>query len=431
MEIIRCLICNNPARRSTFNVPPLAFFFTDQKIYNPSGKETDEYKVLPLCDNCYLALKRGQSFIENHLDFSIANPLGGPSGLSFWLVPNIGDPSKANLFLEDIEKQRLHLYSLRSLCEILESAETSLIEDISGNIEEATKSLMTFNALFYYRDKNGHMRLLGSTEGIYPARLRKLVEIRDILHGKYPYFTVEPKIHFSFPILKDFWATKRGPGWQKDLAELLGKIFSGSSMNDSYIYSVLANRLRAALHGPNLSLGLSKLREILELSLRAMLIIEYFEMSDVLSSPKDKGHHISSSPLNDPKVDELRKFLNSHPGFIKTGAIRALCCIGVAFGIALVEQERKIGSTSLWSHLSRLELDAEKLKPLFPLAMSKLNLYKAKGYDSLIAYIAANEVSDFDIDEVKTLGNDLLNLAFSIGLGEGHIIANRKWKEEN
>jgi len=428
LELPRCIICNGPAMKALFNESPLEFFFLDQKIYNPNGLVPEGYKVLPLCDNCYPLLKKGQSFIKAHLNFVIS-PKGGGPRLSFWLIPNVGDPAKANRTFIGIESGDLKFRDLTSLCEELELAQELLSNDISDDPDIA-QSLLTFNVLFYNVDRNGKMRILGSSEGIYPSRLKELSNISRELAKKYPYFLMKPnKIRFSFPLLIDFWKRGKGSGWQKDLAELLAKIFIGSRVEESYIYSILIEHLRASVIGSEVRRGQSELKEISTQTLKAMLIVEYLQMSNVLNQ-SISGQHLGITYLNHPMVDELRKFLNSHTSFIKSGTQRALCCVGVAFGIALVEQERSIGSTSLWSRLNRLQLDVERMNQLFPLVVDKLRQYKIRHYDDLIAYIAANELSNLDLEEAKRINNDLLNLTFAVGLGEGYIIASKKWEKE-
>lgn len=421
MGTLSCLICNNSAEKSTFQVNPIDFFFIDQKIYNPNGVESEGYKALPLCKKCYVNLQRGQSFIKNYLDFSISNTAGSKSSLRFWLIPNIGDPSKVDESLTDIKKGKLGIGSVKYLCESLENIQEQLAEDILDESEDIAQHLMTFNALFYHKDNNGHMRIIYSKEGIYPQRLRELTQIAKNLNKTYPYFL--HNIKFSFTTLIEFWATTGKAIWQKELAELLGSIFLKNTVSNSYIYSVLMDRLRNVIRGPKISLDISKLEEIKTMSLKAMMILEFLEMSGV-TSLKDGEYSSTNLSLNDKLVSELQKFLNSHSKLLKSGTMRAICCTGAAYGIVLVEQKRNIGSTSLWSRLNRLELDAERLIQLLPLAMNKLKQYKVDKYDNLMAYIAASEVSNMDIQEAKTMDNNLLNLAFTVGLGLGYTLAN-------
>lgn len=429
MRTILCVICNRPAEESAFRKSPLPFFFTDQKIYIPGGIESEEFKSFPLCKNCYQRLQIGQEFVRAHLDFSISNPSGTPSGLRFWLLPVIGNPALAEEYFRHLKAKPLYLRNLRHTCETLETIEEELAEGVGVETEKELELILTFIAWFYNYDKQGHMRVITTSEGIYPDHLRKIVDKKSEIEKLYPYF-LPPRICFGFPLLKDFWAYWGGTGWQKELAELLSNIFLASEISSDNIYPVLMARLREELRGPKRSeVGGQKLESLRTLSLKALMMAEYLEAIDVMSIREGLVESEVESALENPLTRELLKFLNSHKKVIVPGAVRAICCIGVAVGIVLVEQERTIRSKSFWSRLNRLELDSEKVKRLFPQAIEKLRQYRViEKYEDLMAHIAAREVPNLDEEEVKEISNDLVSLAFTIGLGEGYLIA-KKTKE--
>lgn len=431
MRIIRCAICNGPAEESAFRESPLLFFFTDQKIYIPGGIGTKEFKSFPLCEKCYQRLQRGQYFVREHLDFSVSNPSGGPSGLRFWLVPIIGDPTLAEEYLKHLKAGPLYLKNLKYTCETLGTIQEELARDVDVETEEELKSILTFTAWFYNYDKQGHMRVISTSEGIYPAHLRKkIVGEKFEIEKLYPYF-LPPQIRFGFPLLKDFWAYRGGIGWQKELAGLLSNIFLASKINSDNVYSVLIARIQKELQGRRRSeVGRQKLESLRTLSLRALMVVEYLEAIGVISMHEGSVELEVEPAVENPLTRELLKFLNSHKKVILPGAVRAICCIGVAVGIVLVEQERAIRSKSFWGRLNRLELDFERVRRLFPQAIEKLHQYKViEKYEDLITHMAAREVSNLDEEKSKEMSNDLASLVFTIGLGEGYLIAKKHEKK--
>lgn len=435
----RCAVCNEPSEERKFRVPPLPFFTTDQKIYVPGGLQSNECKSFPLCKNCFRRLRRGTHLIQNRLNFSI----GGARGLQFWLIPMLDSSLDGTLF-ESIESQPIYLRNLRSVCARLEAIESVAVAE---KIEKAPKveepPFLTYSALFYFNDRTGNMRLLTSAEGIYPSRLRKIVREKSELDGKYPYFLLHKfcpslsKVYFGFPILADFWLHDRNggrrekTGRQRELAELVSSVYLGSKMDTEYVNSILIQRIRNELRGAGVKVGIKKLEALTNLSLKALITVEFLEKMEVISMPESSVSPEFKSAVEDRFVKELLKFLNEHRKVIAPGVVRAVCCAGVLTGITLKEQEKKIGSTSFWSKLNRLELNFERVRSLVPQTIEKLRQYKVMDrYENLVAHILAKEISHLDESEVDKFSDDLISLVFTVGLGEGYLLSQVKTNGE-
>ena len=413
-----CAICNGPAEKSGFKIMPLPFFTTDQRIYIPGGLRNDEYKSFPLCKNCYRKLQKGVYFISKHFDF----PIGGSRGLRFWLIPSL-EPSFVKELLNYVESKTLYLKNLQSICDRLET-----IEEITEE-ESEEPTFLTYIALFYYFDQQGHMRVLTTADGVYPNRLKEIVKEKSELDRRYPYFALPkfsprlPKIYFGFPILADFWLYGRETGGQRELAKLISSVYLASKVDVEYLNSILIKRIRGELRGPNTKVGIKSLENLVPLVFKAMMTMEFLEKADVILMKGDSSLEPKSNSDADDLVEELLRFLNEHREVIVPGAQRAICCAGVLTGIALVEQEEKIGSTSFWSRLNRLELNFERVRSLVPQTVEKLRQYRAMDkYKNLVAHILANEISQLDEKEAKRFSNDLISLMFSIGIGEGYLL---------
>ena len=375
-----------------------------------------------------MRLQKGVYFIRKHLDFSI----GGARGLRFWLIPLL-DPSSAKGLFEYVESKPLYLKNLRSICNKLE-----LIEVRTGAaMETKEQPFLTYAAFFYRLDQQGNMRILTSADGIYPNRLRKIVEKKSELDRKYPYFAFPKfspypqKIYFEFPILSEFWLDDGEPGKQKELAELISSIYLNLKLNTEDVNSIIIEKIRDKLRGAGIKVGIKKMVNLTELSFKALITMEFLEGIGVISIPESSTSPESKPAVEDRLTKELLKFLNEHLKVITPGVLRAICCAGVLTGITLVEQEERIRSTSFWNRLNRLELNFERVMSLIPQAVEKLYQYRAMNtYRNLVAHILAREISHLDKKKAEEFSNDLISLMFSIGLGEGYLLTKLIEKEE-
>ena len=417
----RCAICDGPAEKSSFKFAPLPFFTTDQRVYIPGGLRNNEPKSFPRCKNCHTMLQRGVFFIRKHLDFSI----GGARGLRFWLFPSL-DPSSGKELFWYVESKALYLKNLRSICDRLNTIE---IEITKAAAETEEPPFLTYVALFYHLDQQGHMRILTSADGIYPSHLRKIVSEKSELDRKYPYSALPrfsrrlQKIHFGFPILADFWLHGGKPGGQKKLAELVSSIYQSSKVSTEHVSSTIIERIRDEFRGAGVKVSIKKMENLTGLSLKALITMEFLERMGVISIPESSVPPELKPVVEDRLTEELLKFLNERQKVIAPGVLRAICCAGVLTAITLAEQEKRIGSTSFWNRLNRLELSFERVMSLVPQAVEKLRQYRAMDrYRNLVPHILAREISHLDEKEAKGSSNDLISLLFTIGMGEGYLL---------
>jgi CRISPR-associated protein Cas8b/Csh1 subtype I-B len=133
---------------------------------------------------------------------------------------------------------------------------------------------------------------------------------------------------------------------------------------------------------------------------------------------------LAQSRQNQPiteEIEHVQKFIESHTNILTDGTRRAIFAIGVCVGILLEVQEQRYNKTApFWNRLSRLDLDLERIIQLLPDVKSKLAMYNERGYNTVIDYLGANEVSR--IDTSSSVSNDNLNLLFSVGLSYGYML---------
>jgi len=273
---LKCVVCNEQAVLGELQ-SPLPFTFLDKPGFIPGGDFSESYKAFPLCSDCFLDLRRGWKFIEKYLDFSIASIEGGRTEVRFWLVPVLANPDLATPFIKDLDKSAanesqtrfLYLRNLRNMCSTMDAI-TELSLDNSGTIETQLDAYLTFTAIFYTKDKQGHMRLISRSEGIYPRRLRFLIELKRRIDSLYPFDRIDPRVRFGFPLLREFLAAPNNEGWYKDLASILGNLFNGEDVNKPLIYRAVTRKI--AESGKE-----ADLKRVADTSFRALNLIQYVE----------------------------------------------------------------------------------------------------------------------------------------------------------
>jgi CRISPR-associated protein Cas8b/Csh1 subtype I-B len=413
---LHCAVCNRSAVSAKFNLPPLPFFTTDKPGFIPSGERSDDYKVFPLCRGCYLDLQLGRSFIEQHLDFAITSVDGTRAEVRFWLIPMLDDPQLSVDYLEDIGKAAkgaratrfLYLGNLRGMCRSMSAL--SYLDDIAEPSEKS--EFLTFTALFYTYDTQGHMRTILRAEGIYPKHLKFVAEVKKRVDSL-PYDSQQ--IRFGFPLLRDFLVAPKSEGWYKDLASTLANILTGTPVNKALVYRAVSTRIL------DIARKTGSLRSVAELALKALNLVEYIEQ---LEPNRSQGNFMSSQgtiPSSSKQVHRVRAFLDGHPALLRDETLRAVCATGIATGILLqVQFDRTKGKMPFWTRLNRLEMDLNRIRQLFPQILNKLHEYDTHTYDELLSYLGSSEVSRLETRE----GADevLLSFVFAVGLAEGYFI---------
>jgi hypothetical protein len=171
---ITCTVCNKKRIIETFVEKPLPFFIADKPTFFPDADPTQSRKGFPICDGCYLELQKAISFVSDKLDYHIPSVGSTRSELNFWLIPHLNDQKLIISFKNDLGNKNLYLNSLKELCMTLESI-------AKHDYHEKTKvgSFLRFSSLFYHYDSHAIMRVSNYIQGIYPAQLEEIFEIKE------------------------------------------------------------------------------------------------------------------------------------------------------------------------------------------------------------------------------------------------------------
>ena len=180
-QVLVCSICNKKTVISTFKEPPIDFFYTDKSHF---FERSNPVTGFPVCDDCYLEVQSGLSFVKSKLNYKVSLLSNGKmrqTVLSFLLIPHLSDHRLILSFKDDLEKNSdLYLNSLKDLCLTLKS-----ISKYDCHQKENVESFLKFSALFYTKDKRGLMRVISYVSGIYPAQLESLFKLKEKIDQRF------------------------------------------------------------------------------------------------------------------------------------------------------------------------------------------------------------------------------------------------------
>ena len=423
----RCTICNRPATLSTFREKPLLFFTLDKPSFLPDGMKSNDFKVFPICPDCFLDLRKGQKYIERNLDFKILSPKGSTK-LRFWLIPVLGNTILVKDYLNNLKHGGLYFKNLSNICQSVNAFASGQFDEYSLSYE----SFLSFASLFYFYDANGQMRLITNSEGIYPKRLREIIKTKDKIDSIPTFY--KNNIRFGFPLITGLFESGEYKGKKmkkkknkdeaarKVLAFLLTSIFTEKQIEPSLILQIIMARIRDIITGGQ------DLAEIASISLKSLALIEYLLNLNVITiGSEDVLETKSYNGIDDVKIQEIKRFIGDHQKLIFNGTLKAVFAIGVSVGILLEIQKEKLetGKSPFWNHLNRLEMDLNRVESLLPRVLNKMHQYDEHNYDMLLSYLGS-ETANLDPYE-KGISSELLNLVFTIGLTEGYLITQTKW----
>jgi CRISPR-associated protein Cas8b/Csh1 subtype I-B len=441
---ITCTTCNTKKTIETFIEKPLPFFIADKPMFFPDADPTQSRKGFPLCDECYLQLQKAIQFISENLDYRIPALGSARSELNFWLIPHLNDQQLVINFKKDLRNKNLYLNSLRDLCMTIRS-----ISKHDSHRRANLQSFLRFSALFYAFDAHAIMRVSNYIQGIYPAQLERLLEVKDVLDQRYPFPIISEKLGqsllFGFPILVMFYKELM-PQWQNQLITVLERMLTGQKISLKEVIQNINTKIRESTLKSLDLVGLSRVTFL------GLVLLEYIMEFD--SYEKDKSnsnleyqqqlskdgqnqlqhkqdHENNQNTSKDTAVtktiDLIQRFIEEHRRLLTDDISRATFAVGICVGILLEVQELRYKKTApFWNRLNRLDLDFRRIIELFPEVKNKLAIYNERSYDTIINYLAAYEISKINtvstMSDMVPISKEMLNLIFSVGLSVGSML---------
>ncbi|MEM3191331.1 MAG: TM1802 family CRISPR-associated protein [Candidatus Parvarchaeota archaeon] len=405
-SVARCVICNSPAPNRLLK-EPLQFVTFDKPNFAPDGKKENSAKALSICDKCYEHLQRGERYIRDNFDFDIPNTKGATK-VSFWLIPVLNNWELVKMFMKTQEKG---LSSFRNMWKIADDIEAVKKADLTEDIwsdSEPLSAFLTYSALFYRKDKYGHMMPVEMADGIFSPRLAELARKKFEVDRISGYKTL-----FHYGILQEFLFSdnKKDPGKMDDfrtLSHIMSSIFTAKKLDRSMITKMVVDKIRQKARKQD-SEGVK------EITLKATALLEYLHRVGCL-----EGNPLAEQavgPNSDPLYQDVALFMGSHSRLLNTKNLRAICAIGIAAGVVIKAQKAHLGSETFMARLNRFEVDYARLKSIFPAAMPKLQYYKATQFLDLFASLGAYEVVNLDPSE--KVDKETMNLVLAIGVCKG------------
>ena len=416
VPLLACLVCNKDSAPVKFKENPVPFFTLDKPSFCPNGDSSENYKVLPICDDCNKNLRRGLTLINDQLDFPIPNTRSDKPIIKFWLIPTLNDLDAQKEFIKDLHGT-LYLKNLDKMCKTLDLI---TMRDIGG-LDKPYESFLSFAAIFYSFDQQKHMRLNSSIQGIYPNRLKDIVNAKTVVDSMYPFY--HRHLRFGFPLLCDFMKFDKTRPLSTAIASITANIFLEHPVDSTYIVDILYRKI---FEESKKGLALDTLVPI---CLNALITLEYLLFVKIIGGWEKQMEISSSLPVADPMAGEAKKFLDTHSKFLYNGTVRAVCAVGISTGILLETQKRtQNGSVPFWNHVNRLELDLNRIQSLFPQVMNKFYQYNEHKYDGILSYLGT-EIANLDPSE-RGLSNEFVSLVFAVGLSVGYLISRDKLESD-
>jgi CRISPR-associated protein Cas8b/Csh1 subtype I-B len=311
------------------------------------------------------------------------------------------------------------------------------------------QSFLRFSALFYAFDAHAIMRVSNYIQGIYPAQLERLLEVKDVLDQRYPFPIISEKLGqsllFGFPILVMFYKELM-PQWQNQLITVLERMLTGQKISLKEVIQNINTKIRESTLKSLDLVGLSRVTFL------GLVLLEYIMEFD--SYEKDKSnsnleyqqqlskdgqnqlqhkqdHENNQNTSKDTAVtktiDLIQRFIEEHRRLLTDDISRATFAVGICVGILLEVQELRYKKTApFWNRLNRLDLDFRRIIELFPEVKNKLAIYNERSYDTIINYLAAYEISKINtvstMSDMVPISKEMLNLIFSVGLSVGSML---------
>lgn len=408
-----CIICNSPAPGRLLK-EPLQFITFDKPNFTPGGKKEHAAKALSLCHNCYEQLQIGERYIRVNFNFDIPQTKGA-TRVSFWLIPSLNNIELLRMFMKKPERG---LSSFRNMWKVANDLEGVKKMDLAQDIWSESESLdafLTYTALFYYTDSNGHMRPVEVADGIFPPRLAELAKKKFIVDRIGDFKTL-----FHYGIIQEFlFSDSKKDSEKMDdfrmLSHIMSSIFAAKKLERSIITRMVVRKIRQYARKQD-SKGFE------EVTLKAMALFEYLHQVRCLEGASLAGKTVESS--GDSLYKDVAKFMDSHSSLMNTKNLRAICAIGIAAGVIIKAQKAFLGSETFIERLNRFEVDYPRLKSIFRDAMPKLLHYKATQFSDLFASLGAQEIANLDSNE--KVDKETMDFILAVGVCKGFEVFSSK-----
>lgn len=341
---------------------------------------------LPICADCYLRLKVGRDYVEQHMSFRF-------SGIPYWLVPRFTvDP-----------RQNAEALEVLQLWERRQSLQDKVGRRITGDEEEILellakqKDFLTLSFVFIERTQ-AMERILLSADDVLPSRLRRLFAAKEAVDRVD--FLQSANISYDFGRLRRFFASPRGGGREEvslePFLEAVAHILRGQPIERGLLLSTLMKRIREdaanmrcirqrpghpgslvtwARASANKSLA-GPPETLWMLPIDAWMNLAFLnELGLLTTKPGGENKMQQFSTCDSELVRQLDELFGRYQGTFYNDATKAAFTLGSLTQMLLDVQYRDRRSTPFLKHLKGLRLKPQDLRALLPMVRNKLEEY--------------------------------------------------------
>lgn len=422
----QCYLCDN--EKEVYGFVPNAFGFSfsnaDKKGNTPNFVQTDQWKQVPICEECGVFLEAGKKFVEKYLSFSNFS-------LRYYVIPNF-------LFKGDLEAydefyKRVKEYGGKKYEEGLIEEEDLSEEDSLNCMIKGMDDILEFKFLFYETKSGGkYTDILNYVESVLPSWVTQIhnAQIRvmnDILfkeHNlKYIFGNVAGnfvelkktqskfgiKIHNWYgSFIRDFFPFKTD---NKYFLDIVGSVIGGKPLNKDFLLSYFMKRIRK-MHRQNPENDYL----IKSYAMESLMILMFLNELNLI-----KGVNKMNIGTIDEKLNESN-FFDAYGEFIDSPDKKASFLMGILAKKLTAVQYRSLGATPFMTKLWGLSLDQKKLEKLYPMMINKLREYKV-AYKDLEQLISLNLLES---SKNWKLSRDETSFYFTLGFTMSGIFTNKK-----
>jgi hypothetical protein len=216
----------------------------------------------------------------------------------------------------------------------------------------------------------------------------------------------------GLPLLTEFYKNVTTQ-WESQVVTLLESMFTGQKIVVDDVLRNVMTRVRDTAKSYNMKL-------FSRMVFLGMMLLEYL-INLNHAQTKGDSHMTEQNEAPTKEVEHFQTFISNHANIIGQDIERAVFVVGVCVGILLEVQSQRYNKVApFWNRLNRLDLEPDKMFSLFTEVKSKLAMYGEERFNTIINYLAVNEISRRNI--ISKISKENLNLIFSIGLSYGYLL---------
>ena len=375
-----CYLCDGDTK--VYGFVPNAFGFSfstaDKKGNVPNFVQADQWKQVPICENCAVFLEAGKKFIQEYLSFNLFT-------LKFFVIPNFlfkGDFHEFEEFYDCVIDLKGKKYEQGLMEEETDEEDTlySIVKDLDDILE--------FKFLFYDLKGGGKfLDILNYVESILPSWMKRIYLAQKVVEKDILFKEDNLKLNFGKNVegnfvnlrnhqskgyinqynwyagfLRDFFPSNHN----KYFLDIIGFIVGGKPLNEDFLISKFMDKIRQTHRIEPENDYSMKL-----LTTEAMMLYMFFNELNLL-----KG--VDKMKIGSYNEEENEKdFFEMYGEFIDTPDKKASFLMGLLTKKLTAIQYNALSATPFMTKLWGLSLDQKKIQKLYPMLINKLREYKA------------------------------------------------------